>query len=135
MGLNLYGYDGLQPKTTPPKHISWQCIKKSRHARPGPPWGCDEVKNWMDLMQKCCFHTIWGPSTLFFYFFIYFLLYLALALYFASLGSWITWFISSWEKNNCCVKMSKFTKWHSKLSWMNKVFILSNITLLSFTEQ
>ena len=25
MGLNFYGYDGLQPKTTPPKHISRQC--------------------------------------------------------------------------------------------------------------
>ena len=27
MGLNFYGYDGLQPKTTPPKHISRQCIQ------------------------------------------------------------------------------------------------------------
>ena len=26
MGLNFYDYDGLQPKTTPPKHISRQCI-------------------------------------------------------------------------------------------------------------
>ena len=25
MGLNFYDYDGLQPKTTPPKHISRQC--------------------------------------------------------------------------------------------------------------
>ena len=25
MGLNFYDYDGLQPKTTPPKHISQQC--------------------------------------------------------------------------------------------------------------
>ena len=24
MGLNFYDYDGLQPKTTPPKHISRQ---------------------------------------------------------------------------------------------------------------
>ena len=46
---------------------------------------------------------------------------------------WITWCISSWEENNCCVKLSKFTKWHSKLSWMNKVLILSNNSLLSFT--
>ena len=25
MGHNFYDYDGLQPKTTPPKHISQQC--------------------------------------------------------------------------------------------------------------
>jgi hypothetical protein len=25
MGLNFYDYDGLQPKNTPPKHISWKC--------------------------------------------------------------------------------------------------------------
>ena len=28
MGLNFYDYDGLQPKITPPKHFSRQCIKK-----------------------------------------------------------------------------------------------------------
>ena len=26
MGLNFYDYDGLQPKVTPPKHFSRQCI-------------------------------------------------------------------------------------------------------------
>jgi hypothetical protein len=26
MGLNFYDYDGLQPKITPPKHISRQCM-------------------------------------------------------------------------------------------------------------
>ena len=31
--------------------------------------------------------------------------------YFTSVGSRITWFISSWEENNCYVKLSKFTKW------------------------
>ena len=28
MGLNFYAYDGLQPKTTPPKHFSRQCTTK-----------------------------------------------------------------------------------------------------------
>ena len=30
--------------------------------------------------------------------------------YFTSVGSWITWFISSWEENNCYVTRSKFTR-------------------------
>ena len=34
------------------------------------------------------------------------------------------WFISSWEENKHFVKLSKFIKWHSKLSRMNKVVIL-----------
>ena len=38
--------------------------------------------------------------------------------YFTSDGSWITWFISNWVGNKCCVKLSKFTKWYLQLSTM-----------------
>ena len=37
-----------------------------------------------------------------------------------------TWFISSWEENSCCYKLSKFTKWNIFPLEMVEVVILSN---------
>ena len=52
-------------------------------------------------------------------------------LYFSSVGCWITWFISSWERNNCCHKLNLFTKitqnghgWTKLSFWVKIVAIL-----------
>ena len=57
---------------------------------------------------------------------------------FTSVGSWIMWFISSWEENNCYVKLIKFTKCQLFSLKMTTLFIQDNferhfLNLLSFT--
>ena len=48
--------------------------------------------------------------------------------YFTSVDCWITWFISSWAENDCCVKLSKCTKWQLFLfKWQ----LCSSRTILS----
>ena len=50
----------------------------------------------------------------------------------STLGPWNTWLISNWEKNNCCYKLSKCTKWQlfhskwSKLSFRVKIVVMRN---------
>ena len=51
------------------------------------------------------------------------------------IGSWITWFISSWEENNCYVKLSKFTKLQLFSLRMKTLFIKDNFDFwVSFCE-
>ena len=43
--------------------------------------------------------------------------------YFTLIGSWITWFISSWENIKFYVKLNKFIKWQLFLLKMTTLFI------------